>query len=60
MDQPWIARVVCAFPTFEELREWRRRLVYRLTHAGQWATPEWNLDPEPNMGPPWPEKERPT
>ena len=33
---------------------WWRRLYFWLTHAGQWATPEWNLDPEPNMGPPWP------
>lgn len=32
---------------------WWRRLIYRLTHAGQWAIPEWDLDPEPNMGPPW-------
>lgn len=37
---------------------WWHRLIYRLTHAGQWATPEWNLDPEPNMGLPWPETKK--
>jgi len=39
---------------------WWRRLCFWLTHAGQWAMPEWNLDPEPNMGPPWPETEQPS
>ena len=39
------------------MKSWWRRLYFWLTHAGQWASPEWNLDPEPNMGPPWPETE---
>ena len=52
-DKIWVRRedVVTDAP-------WWHRIIYRLTHAGQWATPEWNLDPEPNMGPPWPETEK--
>lgn len=35
---------------------WWQRLRYWLTHAGQWSAPEWNLTPDPNEGPPWPDK----